>query len=70
MAIKFKLPRALLNIYIELPYFHVHTTMMCERVEACVFEYSRFEIKLFKWKFAFSLYETLRSRYSREVKNG
>ena len=49
----------LLNLVIELPFFRIHTATMFLRYECLTIEYVRFNIKIYKWNFEFSLYDHL-----------
>ena len=46
----------LLYLHIEFPLFEVKTALMLTRIETETIEYTMFHFRIYKWKFAMSLY--------------
>ena len=54
---------------VRLPFFEIRTTIMCESQDSCTIEYSSFKIRIYKWEFEISLYDTMYNRKKRGIIN-
>jgi hypothetical protein len=48
------------HLWIELPFFSVRSQVMRVRYECEILDYVSFDVRLFKWRFEFSLYDTFK----------
>lgn len=48
-----------LGLFITLPFFSVKTVLLCESFNELTVEWTRIEIRVWKWDFEFRLYKRL-----------
>lgn len=49
-----------LYLYIQMPFVSISTSILHRRLECREFEFVALNIRIFKWKFQFGLYDTER----------
>lgn len=59
----------LLYIHVELPLVSIHTAIMTDHFDMLEREYVVLSVKIWKWYFAFRLYDTYRRIHRREIEN-
>jgi len=56
----------LLHVFIEVPFFSVHSCLMMKQIESDNIQYIVLQIRIFKWSFEIGLYDTFRRIRERE----
>lgn len=58
----------MLHLRIEIPFIQIHTEVMCHSHYSMEYNYVVLHIELFKWKFQFSIYDSMRRMEIRKQK--